>query len=282
MADDRFDGKVAFVTGAANKQSMGRAVALRLAAAGADVAILDKYPNPRSLFPGDEEWGGLAEELEEIKHLGRNALALTTDIGSSTECVDAVEKVIEKFGRIDLFVHCAATRGPVGVPVVDLSEEDWRKLIEVNLTGTFLITKPVARHMVERGGPGKMVLISSVASKIGVAGNSGYVSSKWGVLGFVQSLALELAKYQINVNSICPGHINTNLRDLWIEENAKLEGMSIAEFREKAYAKMAETVPLGRAGTAQDIADVVMFLLSKQADYMTGQGINVSGGHYMN
>ena len=77
MADDRFDGKVAFVTGAANKKSMGRAVALRLAAAGADVVILDKYPNPRSLFPGDEEWGGLAEELKEIKQLGQNALALT-------------------------------------------------------------------------------------------------------------------------------------------------------------------------------------------------------------
>jgi NAD(P)-dependent dehydrogenase (short-subunit alcohol dehydrogenase family) len=282
MALDDFKGKVAFVTGASTKRGMGRAIALRLASAGADVAILDKYPAPKSLFPGDKGWRGLEEEVEEIKALGREALALTTDISNSSECNEAVKKAIEKFGRIDIFVHSAATRGPVDVPVVDSQEEDWRMLIDVNLTGTFLITKPVTQHMVQRGGPGKMVLISSVAAKIGVAGNAGYVASKWGVLGFTKSLALELAKYKINVNSVCPGHINTNLRDQWIEEQARIQDISTAEFREKAYAEMAKTVPLGRAGTAEDIADVIMFLVSSQADYMTGQGINVSGGNYMN
>lgn len=102
-----------------------------------------------------------------------------------------------------------------------------------------------------------------------------------GCPGLYQEFGPELAKYQINVNSICPGHINTNLRDVWIEEQAKIQGITPNEFRKKAYEQMATTVPLGRAGTAEDIADVAMFLLSKQADYMTGQGINVSGGHYM-
>jgi NAD(P)-dependent dehydrogenase (short-subunit alcohol dehydrogenase family) len=281
MGEKCHKDKVAFVTGASTKRGMGRAIALRLAAAGADVAILDKYPAPRSLFPGDEGWRGLEEEVEEIRALDREGLALITDISNGSECQEAVQKVLDKFGRIDFFVHSAATRGPVGVPVVDTKEDAWRTLIDVNLTGTFLITQPVARHMVQRGGPGKMVLISSVGGKVGMAGNAGYASSKWGVLGFTKSLALELAKYKIHVNSVCPGHINTNLRDNWIEENARIQGITEAEFREKAYAEMAKTVPLGRAGTAEDVADVVMFLLSKQADYMTGQGINISGGGYM-
>ncbi len=277
-----YEGKVALVTGASTKRGMGRAVALRLAAAGADVAILDKYPAPRSLFPGDEGWRGLDEEVEEIEALGRKGLALITDICNSNACNEAVQRILDKFGRIDFFVHSAATRGPVNIPVVDTEEEVWKTLIDVNLTGTFLMTQPVARHMVQRGGPGKMVLISSVAAKIGVAGNAGYTASKWGVLGFTKSLALELADYGIMVNSICPGHINTNLRDHWIEDQARIQGISTEEFREKAYAEMAKTVPLGRAGTAEDCADVIMFLLSKESDYMTGQGINVSGGHYMN
>ena len=89
------------------------------------------------------------------------------------------------------------------------------------------------------------------------------------------------ASLRINVNSVCPGFMNTNLRDIWIDEQARSQGITPVEFREKAYAQMAKAVPLGRAGTAEDVADVVMFLLSKQADYMTGQGINISGGAHM-
>jgi len=280
-SEDSFKGKKAFVTGAGTKRGMGRAIALRLASAGADVAILDKYAAPRSNFPGDEAWGGLSEEVEEIKALGVDGLAITADIASSSECSEAVARVLDRFKAIDLFVHAAAIRGPVNVPVVDYTEKDWKDQMDVNLTGSFFITKPVVQHMVKRGGPGKIILISSVAAKIGVEKNAAYAASKHGLLGFTKSLALELAPLLINVNSICPGHINTNLRDHWIEEQARLQGLSTEEFRKKAYAQMATTVPLGREGTPDDIADVAMFLLSKQADYMTGQGVNVSGGNYM-
>jgi meso-butanediol dehydrogenase/(S,S)-butanediol dehydrogenase/diacetyl reductase len=281
MAIDDLKGKVAFVTGAATKRGMGRAIALRLAEAGADVAILDKFATPRSNIGGDEGWGGLDEEVKEIKAVGRESMALTVDVSNSKECNEAVQKVLDRLGRIDIFIHCAAIRGPVGVPVVDLSEEDWKALIDVNLNGTFNISKPIAKHMIDRGGTGKIVLISSLGAKNGMGGNAGYSASKWGVLGFTQSLALELAKYKINVNSVCPGHINTNLRDGWIEEQARIEGITNDEFRAKAYAEMGKTVPLGRYGTGEDIADVVEFLVSKYADYMTGQGINISGGLYM-
>lgn len=281
MTEELHKGKVAFVTGAAAKRGMGRAIALRLAAAGADVAVVDKYAAPRSLFAGDEEWRGLEEEVEEIKALGREGLALTADISSSQECNEAVRKILDKFGRIDIFVHCAGIRGPVNVPVIEYTEEDWKAVMDVNLSGTFFISKPVVQHMVERGGPGKIILISSAAAKMGLAGNAAYTASKWGVLGFTKSLALELAPYKINVNSICPGHINTNFRDKWIEEQAQIQGLTTEEFRARAYAEMAKTVPLGREGTAEDIADVAMFLVSKQADYMTGQGVNVTGGNCM-
>ncbi len=281
MALNHFSGKIAFVTGAASKRGMGHAIALRLAAGGADVAILDKYRAPRSLFAGDEDWRGLDEEVEEIKAIGREALALTADVSNSQEANESVEKVLKKFGRIDIFVHCAAIRGPVNVPVVDTTEEDWRRVIDVNLTGTFVISKRVAQHMIKRGGPGKMVLTSSVAGKIGVAGTVAYVASKWGILGFTQTLALELARYKINVNSVCPGHINTNIQDQWFEEQAQMEGISVDEFRKNWYAETAKTVPLGRYGIAEDIADVVLFLVSSQADYMTGQAINISGGKHM-
>jgi NAD(P)-dependent dehydrogenase (short-subunit alcohol dehydrogenase family) len=183
MAINPFSGKIALVTGAASKRGMGHAVALRLAAGGTDVAILDKDPAPRSLFTGDEGWRGLDEGVEEIKAMGREVLALTADVSKSEEAIQAVEKVLKKFGRIDIFVHCAAIRGTVNIPVVDTTEEDWRKVVDVNLTGTFIISKQVAQHMIKRGGPGKMVLLSSVAGKIGVAGTAPYVASKWGILG---------------------------------------------------------------------------------------------------
>jgi NAD(P)-dependent dehydrogenase (short-subunit alcohol dehydrogenase family) len=278
MADDYFKGKIAFVTGAAAKMGMGRAIALRLAAAGANVAILDKHMKHTSNFPGSETWGGMEEELTEIKAFGVDGLAIAADVSSSADCRDATAKVLEKFGRIDLFVHSAAIRGPVNVPVIDLSDEDWRAQMDVNLTGTFYISQPVVQHMVKRGGPGKIILISSLGAKVGAPGNAAYTASKWGVLGFTKSLALELASLKINVNSICPGHINTDLRDNWIEEQAKKEGITPAEFRKKAYDQMGSTVPLGRYGTAEDVADLAMFLLSKQSDYMTGQGLNSDGG----
>src|SRR4030042_6168206 len=119
-------GKVAMVTGAASKRGMGHAIALRLAREGADVIVADKFVAPKSMFPGDEGWGGLDEIVREIKALGRQALAVTVDINVSKEIDVVVDKVLKKFGKIDILVHAAAIRGPVGVPVVDLSEKDIR------------------------------------------------------------------------------------------------------------------------------------------------------------
>ena len=140
---DTVKGKVALVTGAAGKRGMGHTIALRLASEGANVAIVDKYATPRSLFPGDEGWGGLDKVVAEIESLHRKALAVVADVRSSQEVDAAVAKAIERFGKIDILVHCAAIRGPVTTPVIDLAEADWKKVLDVNLDGSFFIAKAV-------------------------------------------------------------------------------------------------------------------------------------------
>jgi NAD(P)-dependent dehydrogenase (short-subunit alcohol dehydrogenase family) len=147
-------GKVALVTGAANKKSMGRGIAVRLASDGAKVAVVDKYSKPESIWPGDEDWGGLATVVEEIKSVGSEGLAIEADISNASEADRIVSQTIAKFAKIDILVQCVGVRGPVPVPIVDLDEKTWRMLLDVNLTGTFLISKAIAKTMIPNGdGP---------------------------------------------------------------------------------------------------------------------------------
>jgi len=281
MVQESLFGKVALVTGAAAKRGMGHAIALRLAGEGADIAVLDKYPAPRSLFLGDEGWRGLEEEVEEIKALGRQCLPLIVDISKRDEVNEAVKATLAKFGKIDILVNCAAIRGTPNLPITDGDDDEWKRMFDINLLGAFLLSKPIVQHMIKRGEGGKIVHFASLAGRMGVRGNAAYAASKWGVIGLVQSLALEVAPYKINVNAVCPGMIITNLRDHWIAEQAKIAGITSEEFREREYKEVSKMIPLGRMGTVKDIADVVSFLVSNKSDYMTGQSLNVCGGNRM-
>lgn len=272
------EGKVAIVTGTAAKRGMGHAIALRLAKEGADVAVMDRFAAPRSLFPGDEGWRGLDEEVEEINALGRKALAVTMDISRSQDVDRAVAQTLDKFGKIDILVHCAAIRGPVGTPLVDHTEKDWRDCLEVNVLGTFLISRAVSKHMIARGQGGKILIFASMAGTHGVKGSSAYCASKYATIGLVKSLALELAPYHINVNAINPGIIITNLRDTAFEKMAKEQGLTSEEVRQKDYKMMASVIPWGRMGTVEDIANLSYFLVSDQAEYLTAETIGVTGG----
>jgi NAD(P)-dependent dehydrogenase (short-subunit alcohol dehydrogenase family) len=271
-------GKVALVTGAGGKRGMGRAVALRLAGEGANVVIVDKDSAPRSLYPGDEEWGGLNAVVAEIESLGKEVLAVVADVSRSQEVDATVAKTLERFGRIDILVHCAAIRGPVTTPIIDLAEGDWKRVLDVNLNGTFLIAKAAAKRMVARGEGGKIVLIASMGGVKGMPGSAAYCVSKFGVVGLVKTLALELAKYQIYVNALNPGAVTTNLRDSFHAEKGNAEGMTIDKAREWDYQKITEGIPLGRMGTTEEIANLVLFLVSDQSTYITGEAINISGG----
>jgi NAD(P)-dependent dehydrogenase (short-subunit alcohol dehydrogenase family) len=272
--------KVALVTGAASQRSMGRAIARRLAKEGADVAVLDKYLTPRSVWPGEGNWGGLDAVLEEILAEGRQGMSLVADVANSKDVDNAVAKVIAKFGKIDILVHCGGIRGAMTTPVMELKESEWRDIIDINLTGTFLIAKAVARTMIPNGEGRKIVLIGSKAATQGYAGSSGYCASKHGVLGLGRTLALELAPYKINVNVINPGGFETNLRDKAIMERAKAQGITVEKAVEEESKKVGPgpSVPLGRLGRPEEIADLVLFLVSDQSAYITGKAIDIDGG----
>jgi NAD(P)-dependent dehydrogenase (short-subunit alcohol dehydrogenase family) len=277
-----FKGKVALVTGAYHKRGLGRAIALRLARDGADVAVSSRTKdNPRE-DDKHEGWRGLESVVDEIESLGSQALAVKADIADSKEIDAMVKKILDRFGRIDILVNNAGTVGKRGVPVLNMEERDWRLPLDVNLTGTFLCNKAVAREMVKQGEGGKIVTIVSMEAKVTLPGDrAAYIASKSGLIGFVQALALELAPHKINVNAICPGAVNTGIIGEAIAAQGRQKGISAEQAIEEYYASFIEIVPLGRLGTPEDMANAVAFLASSESDYITGQSICVNGGWVM-
>lgn len=282
MNGKRLDGKVAFITGAASRRGMGHAIALRFAEEGAKVVVTDKFAAPKSVWTGDEGWRGLDEVVEEIEARGGEGLAVVADISNSKEIDDAVKQAVDQFGKIDILVNCGGIRGTVGVPVVDGDEEEWRRMFNINTVGAFIVSKAIAKEMIKRNEGGKIVHIASAAGRIGAPGSAAYAASKWATIGLVKSLALELAPHKINVNAINPGFFATNLRDDDAETKSKKAGITIEEFRKDEYKMLTKMVPLGRMGTMEDITKLILFLVTPESDYMTGQDINITGGHLMN
>jgi NAD(P)-dependent dehydrogenase (short-subunit alcohol dehydrogenase family) len=275
------NGKVAFVTGAAAKRGMGRAVALRLAQEGADVMVTDKFAAPKSAWAGDEGWKGLEDVVKEIEAMGRKAILAVASVDNTKEVEAAVKQTIEKFGKIDILVNCAGTRGPVGVNIADGDEKDWRELFDVNAIGTMIVSKAVARDMILRNEGGKIVHIASAAGKLACPGSAAYAASKWAVIGITEALAMELAPYKINVNAINPGFFATNLRDADATLHSKEKGITVEEFRKDEYKMLAGMVPLKRMGKIEDITNMVFFLVTDASEYLTGLDINVTGGTLM-
>ena len=272
----QLDGKVALVTGAGGKQGIGRSIATRLATEGASVAVCDLKDI------GTPDWAGLSAVVDEIKCLGVRSVGLTGSVSNSKNVASLVEATLSEFGKIDILVNNAgAPAGPDRVPVVDLEEDVWDQVISVNLKGTFLMSQAVSRHMIQRGGGGKIINMSSVSGKKGAARFAAYCSSKFGVIGFTQSLALEMAEHNVTVNAICPSLIETE-RVYGMASALKPDPeTSTEEWRDVMVERAGASNPLGRIGQAQDVADVAAFLASSQADYLTGLAINVAGGSHM-
>ncbi len=271
------EGKVAIVTGGGH--GIGRGIALRLAKEGACVAVVDiNAKTPREV----------AEEIEKIE---RQAIPIVADLTKNIEVENMVNTTIEEFGRIDILINNAGGvpgKGPEReqfMSILETDEKDWDNTIQANLKTTFLCAKAVARHMVAQKS-GKIVNISSVGGITygtlrGARTTYGpkpliaaYGAAKAGILSFTRSLARELLPYHINVNAICPGLIDTPLSDRSSEELAKLQGITLEEARERRIS----AIPWGRMGTPEDIAAVVAFLASSDADFITGEEIIVSGG----
>ena len=271
------NGKVALITGAGGEHGIGRAIATRLAREGADVIVNDIVTSPLDATG----WGGLPEVVREIEALGRQSIGIVADVSDANQVYSMIHQAIERFGHIDILVNNAgALAGRDRVPVVDLEEDAWDLVQKVNVKGTFLCCKAVAQIMMDRGRGGKIINMSSTSGKRGVARYAAYCASKFAIIGFTQSLALELAPHHINVNAICPGLVETE-RVGHMAAALKTEGMSAEEYREKMIQKVNLTTPLGRIGHTTDVAKMAAFLASSESDYLTGLSISVSGGSQM-
>jgi NAD(P)-dependent dehydrogenase (short-subunit alcohol dehydrogenase family) len=269
-------GKTAVITGAGAKRSMGRAIAMQLASDGANVVVSDRFAVPSSVFEEDADWRGLDQIVSEIEGEGGSALAVEADVSSEADVEKLFRQAENKFGKIDIVVHCVGIRGPVPTPIYEMRLDTWQMMLNINLTGAFLVGRAAARAMIPNKS-GKIVMISSMAGLKAYPGSVAYGATKHGVLGITKTLAAELGKFGINVNAICPGRFNTNFRDNYIREQAESNGLSLKEVGDKDQ-ECPFPIWLGRSGTPQDISGVVAFLVSKAADYITGETIVVDGG----
>jgi len=246
-----FQGKTALVTG--GSRGIGRAIAVTLAQGHANVAVN---------YAGNE--AAAEEALRLVEQAGSGKARLYRfDVADPAACTAAVDRVLADFGGLHVLVNNAGIA--VDQLVMRVKDEDWKRQLDVNLTGAFNLIRAVTRPMMKQKG-GVIVNLTSVVGEMGNAGQVAYATSKAGLIGLTKTVAKELASRNIRVNAVAPGFIDTDMT---------------AALPEAARAKMAESIPLARLGTAQDVADCVAWLASDKASYVTGEVVRVNGGMYM-
>lgn len=270
-------GKVAVITGAGSQEGIGFAVARALAQDGAQVVLADLcqdlgapgyYP-----LPTLEDLNRAASEL---KSLGHKALALRVDVTSRESVEEMLSTVVKELGGIHILINNAG--GAPGPGPLHLMEESaWRKTLEINLHGTFLVSRAAVAQMLSQGKGGVIVNMASKAGKVPRAFAGAYCVAKAAVIMLTRVQALELAPHGIRVNAVCPAQIETPLERWSWDLEAKLLGKKLEEVRGQKLAQ----IPVGRIGTPGDVAELVRFLVSKRSSYMTGQAINLTGGQLM-
>jgi len=244
-------GQVALVTG--SRRGLGKAIAQRLAEAGAEIVIND-------ILPGQEEAEATARELAA---LGHRAIAICGDVSKADSAGELIEQAWTAMGKIDILVNNAGiTRDNL---LIRMSDDEWQSVININLNGTFYCTRAVAKRMM-KARYGRIINIASVIGLMGNAGQANYAASKAGIIGLTKANAKELAARNITVNAIAPGFIVSAMTD---------------KLPDEVKAKYIEAIPLGRLGTAEDVANAVLFYTSPFSAYTTGHVLNVDGGMVM-
>ena len=291
------EGKVAIVTGAGRPRGIGHSIALRLAQEGADVVVGDIC---RPLEPLPQHPVGMREGLEalvnEIEGLGRRALAVKVDVTVNGEVEAMVRQAVAELGKVDILVNNAGAT--FGEPTtLEMAEEIWDKTFAINMKGTLLCSVAVAKEMIKRGEGGKIVNVASQAGKWGglnwprpvdappgpslpqqARGLAAYSASKAAIISFTRYFAVEMGPFKINVNAVCPGWVETDPIVAGFTEAAQTLGLTYEQLRDILVANI---IPLGRVETPEDVANLVVFLASSEADFMTGQAINITGGTEM-
>jgi len=244
-----FKGKVAIVTG--SSRGIGKAIALELAKQGAKVIINCTKQNCAD------------DVVAEFKKMKLDAIGVEGDVSKKADVQKLVDAAVKKYGKLDIMVNNAGVY--TTSPITELSEEDWQKVIDVDLKGTFLGCQAAAKQMIKQGKGGKILNISSIAGVVGFTGMCHYCSAKGGVIQMTKEVALELGSKNINVNAIGPGVIDTEMTKSIKDNPAQLKGM-------------LARIPKGRLGKPEDIAKAAAFLVSDDADYITGITLFVDGG----
>ena len=247
MPNDAADERSILITGAAN--GIGRAIASRFAAAGCRLVLLDLQAQD------------LERAADALRNTGTDVLALPCDVRDASQIQAAVDQTVQRFGRLDVAVSNAAVYP--NTAVVNMEEAEWDLVLDTNLKGSFLVTRAAARQLVKQGSGGKLCLIASGAYSSARRGASHYSASKAGIVMLAKTLSLELAEHRINVNVVSPGLVAVGTRP----------GVS-----EQYKQVLLQTIPWGRAGTPEEIAQVVFFVCSPEAEYLTGSVLSVDGG----
>ena len=261
--DKPLQDRIAIVTGGA--QGLGEAICHRLAREGAHVVVADLNLEGAERIVADV-----------MAQTDRRAIAVQVDVTDETQVVAMVDRAVQEFGRLDILVSNAGIL--IAGPVDEFPADKWQAVINVNLFGYFLCAKNAARVMKTQRS-GVIIQINSKSGKKGSYKNSAYAAAKFGGIGLTQSIALELAGYNVRVNAVCPG----NLLDspLWVDSLYKQYAKKWGITEEQVRQKYIDQVPMKRGCTYDDVCNVVVFLASDQASYMTGQAINVTGGQEM-
>ena len=268
-------GKVAIVTGSGRHAGLGEAMAKRLAECGAKLVITDIGETKGDIAPehGVGQKAEMDQIVDEIKAAGGEASGMVCDVMEEQQVADLVQFAVDTYGRLDIMVNNAGI-GYLFGPLLDMKQDFWDAVLNVNLRGPFFGIKHAGKQMIKQGDGGRIINIASQAAKSGHAQAGAYTASKHGLVGLTRTAAKELAEHQITVNAICPNHVTTGLGAWQNEFMSKARGQTMDEY----MAAMRARIPLGRPGLVDDTANACAFLCSDEASYITSEAMNVSGG----
>lgn len=266
-SERELSGKVAIVTGAGRLRGIGRATANVLARMGADVVVTGTGRDPATFPPDEKEagWRDIEATADEVRKFGVKALPVVMDVTKADDVQVLIDQTVDELGRVDILINnAAAPYGEDRVPVVEVEEHVFKTVLDVKVVGTYLCSKAGAIQMIKQADGGRIVNISSTAGKRGNARMAAYNAANFAVDGFTQALAKELAEHKITANCVCPG----------MTETARLDPIG----RGDDWWSRAAQVPLGRPAEDIEVGELIGFLCSPRAAYITGQAININGG----